>query len=276
MGKNICFFNGKTVSLNKVKIDPYDLGILRGYSVFDVMRVQNEKPFLLDDHWRRLQSSAKELNLKIPVSRKEYGKTVKKLLAANKFKKSIIRTMLTGGISADAMSPGKETFYILIEKFKPLPNLVYKKGAGVITLDYKRDFPQAKISNYITAIRSHGRKNKKGALEIIYTNNGKALEASTSNFFIIKNNILITPKEDILLGMTRNLVIKLAKKAGYKVQERNVKIKELYSADEVFLTASNKDIVPVVKINDRKISNGKIGDITKDLVHLFNVFVKNY
>ncbi|GBE16761.1 D-alanine aminotransferase [bacterium BMS3Abin15] len=276
MKTSYCHFNGKITTLNKVRINPYDLGILRGYSVFDVMCTQNGKPFLLSEHWKRLHNSAKELRLRVPISRKKYEKTTKKLLAANKFKKSIIRTVLTGGISTDAMSPGKETFCILIEKFRPLPISVYEKGVGVITLDHKRDFPQAKISNYIAAIRSHAHKNRKGALEIIYTNDGKALEASTSNFFIVKDNILITPKEDILLGTTRNLVVKLARKAGYKIQERDVKIKELYSADEVFLTASNKDIVPVVKIDNKKVNKGKIGENTKILMQVFKEFTENY
>lgn len=264
--------------MDKVKISPYDIGMLRGYGVFDVMCTQNGQVFLLDEHWKRFQNSAKELGLKIPIVKEEYKKTLEKLLRLNKFKKSNIRTVLTGGMSANAFAyhPGRETFLILIEKFKALPEEVFEQGAKVMTLEYDRDFPRAKVTNYVVAIRKQEEKIRKKALEIIYIRNGKVLEASTSNFFIVKNKKLITTKDGILIGITRNLAIRLARQKGLKVEERVISEKELFSADEVFLTATNKDIVPIVKVDNKQIGDGEVGKIARQIMEAFQEFAKNY
>jgi len=275
--KRYCYLNGKIIPLEKAAISPYDLGVLRGYGVFDMMVTVNGKPFMLDDHWKRLQNSAKGLRLKIPVSKEKYENIIRKLLQVNNFRELIIRTVLTGGESPDGFTlAGKETFYILIEKFIPLSKEILKKGVNVITLEYMRDCPKMKTTNYVAAIRNYELRIRKQALEIIYTNKNNALEASTSNFFIVKNNVLITPNDGVLFGVTRKIAMKLASQKGFKVKERKVNIKELYSADEVFLTATNKNIVPVVKVNNKKIRLGKPGEITELLMKEFENFVKKY
>lgn len=276
--KNYSYFNGKIIALKNVKISPYDIGLLRGYGVFDVMCTQNGKPFLLDQHWQRLKNSARELNLKIPLAKNKYEKILAKLLKRNGFKKSTIRTILTGGFSNNGFSyqPGRETFLILIEKFQPLPPAIYQKGAKVVTQSFTRYCPQAKITNYVEAIRRQDEQEIHGALEIVYLAGRQVLEASTSNIFMVKNNKVITAQDNILIGMTRNLVIKLANKNKYQVEERNFSVKELLAADEVFLTATNKDIAPIVKIDHKKIGTGQVGKTTQLLMKAFNDFVKKY
>lgn len=273
-----CYFNGKFTTLDKVKISPYDLGFLRGYGVFDVMRTENRKPFLLDRHWKRFLNSAKELGLLVPLKKENYQKVVEKLIQLNGFPKSNIRTISSGGETKDGLSrkKGKESFLILIEKFHELPLEFYKKGASVITADYERFFPKAKINNYVVAIKNQEKKLKNKALEIFYLKNGKALEASTSNFFLVKKGKINTTKEKILLGITRNLTLELAKKAGFKIEEREIAEKEIFEADEIFLTATNKYIVPIVRIDGKKVGNGKIGPVTKILMEKMEEFVKSY
>ncbi|MFA6973468.1 MAG: aminotransferase class IV [Parcubacteria group bacterium] len=276
--KNYCYFNGKITTLDKVKISPYDIGLLRGYGVFDVMCTANGKPFLFDAHWKRFQNSAMELNLKVPINKSTFKETIAKLLKLNGFEKANIRTVLSGGASHNgfAHERGRETFFILIENFSSLPGDVFQKGAGVMTIAHDRDFPLAKITNYAVAIKNQKQKERKKSLEIIYVKDGKALEASTSNFFIVKKNKLITTKDKILVGTTRNVIIMLAKKKGMMVEERSILEKELYAADEVFLTATNKDVVPVVRIDGRKVGDGKVGKNTKIVMELFGDFVKKY
>ncbi len=278
MKKSACYFNGKITTTDKIGISPYDIGFLRGYGVFDVMCTQNGKAFLLDEHWKRFAASAKELNLKVPVKKDAYKKIVGKLLKKNGFSKSTIRTVLTGGQSHNGFShaSGSETFLILIEPFKALPSEIFRHGASVMTLSYKRDYPRAKITNYVTAIKNQQLKEKSRHLEMIYLQGGQALEASTSNFFIVKNGRLITQKDGILLGITRNLAIRLAKKRGLPVKERSISEKELLTADEIFLTATNKDIVPVVKIDGQRVGDGQVGKNTKVMMQLFQDFAKKY
>lgn len=276
--KTRCYWNGKITMLDRIKIDPYDIGLLRGYGVFDVMCTQNGKPFLLEEHWKRLQNSAGKLNLLIPVSGKKYAEIVKKLLILNKFPKANIRTVLTGGISSNAFryEPGRETFFILIENFHSLPDKAYSDGVGVVTLEYQRNLPEAKITNYMKAIEHQGMKDKKSALEIVFIKDGKALEASTSNIFIVNGRKVITPKQGILIGITRNLTLRLAKKSGFKTEERDVSEKEFRGANEIFLTATNKDIVPVVKVDGKKVGDGRPGAVTRDLMGIFEGFSERF
>jgi len=278
MNKNQCYWNGKITTVDKIKISPYDIGFLRGYGVFDVMCTQNGQPFLLDAHFQRLQNSAEELGLKFSLPKKEYTAIVAKLLKANGFPKSTIRTVFTGGGSPNGFvyCPGRETLLILIEKFQSLPKEIYTKGAQVITVAHRRHLPRVKMTNYVMAIKKQNKKSQAQALEIIYVDNGQALEASTSNFFIVKKGKLITTKDGVLLGITRNIVIQLAKKNKIKIAERIISEKELYAADEIFLTATNKDVVPVVKIDGKKVGDGKVGKTTKSVMQLFQDFVKKY
>lgn len=275
------YFNGEILPLDKIRINPYDLGFLRGYGVFDVMRTQNGKFFLLNEHWQRLQNSAKEINLKVPAKKEEYQKKLQKLLKLNGFlnnyhKKAIIRTVLTGGLSNDAFSPNhKETFLILVENFNPLNKKIYQNGVGLVSCDFCRSLPQAKTTNYIEALKNYNKKMRNGAFEILYIKNNEILEASTSNIFIFKDNTLSTPKKNVLPGVTRGLVIKLAKKY-FKIEEKKISSQEFKKASEVFLTATNKDIVPVVRIDGQKIGNGRVGKNTKFLMKLFSDFLRKY
>ncbi|MEK7636045.1 MAG: aminotransferase class IV [Patescibacteria group bacterium] len=271
------FFNGKIIPLEKIHINPYDIGFLRGYAVFDVMRIHNNKPFLLKEHYERFQKSAKTLKLKVPFSKNDFIKITENLIRINNLlnKNAIIRTILTGGISFNAFTAGNPNCYILIEKFVPLPRQIYEKGAKIITLKYQRHLPLAKTTNYIEPIRNDKLKKRNNALEIVYINNGVVLEASTSNFFIVKSGKIITPKEKVLKGITRGLIIKLAR-GKFSVEEREISEKEMRSADEAFLTATNKDIVPVIQIDGNKVNNGKIGENTKILMNKLSEFLKKY
>jgi len=274
--KSYAYFNGKIKSIDKVKISPLDLGFIRGYGIFDVMRTQNGKPLLLNEHWRRFQNAAKELNLKIPINKNKCYELIRKLLKLNNFPESIIRIVLTGGISEDLFSlSGQETFLILAERFELLDKRIYEKGASAVTLNFCRELPEIKTTNYLEAIRHQNFKDRHEAFEIIYVKNSEVLEASTSNIFIFKKNFLITPKDKILLGTTRNLIIKLAKNL-FQIEEKKISEKELINASEVFLTATNKNIVPIIKIDGKNISSGKVGKNTKILMAKLLEFLKKY
>ncbi|MCA9364865.1 MAG: aminotransferase class IV [Candidatus Moranbacteria bacterium] len=271
-----CYINGVILPENDVKISPHDIGLLRGYGVFDVMRTTEDgTPFLLDDHWERLKKSAHELEMAIPITKDEFTKTIEALLQRNNMSLASIRTVLTGGISPDSFSIGKMTFLIMTEKFKKPPKEAYQNGASTITVDHRRHIPHVKTINYIVPIRHNSKRNKAKALEIIYVKDHIVYEASTSNIFIVRKNTLITPKEKILKGITRKTVLKIASPI-MAIEERKMTENELFHADEVLLTASNKGVVPVTKINDKKIGNGTVGKHTKNLMKQYNQFIKDY
>ena len=278
MTSNFCCFNGKIVRADKALIHPDDLGVLRGYGVFDVLKTVNGKIFLFDKHFKRLSDSADYLGVKLPVEKIEIERIINKLILKNKVKQASIRIVLTGGRSADAMhfDSNTPTFYILVSEFKPLKLELFKNGIKLATVDHSRDAAEIKTTNYVEAVKNiNERQKKEKFFEILYVSNGIVLEASTSNFFAFIGDKLIAPKDNILKGITRNLVIKLAKKE-FEVEERELKTEELNLAAEAFIAATNKDIVPVVQIDDLKIGAGKPGKNTKRLMELFEEFVRAY
>jgi len=273
-----CYFDGKIMSAKQAMVSIYDIGLLRGYGIYEALTTHNGKPFMLKEHLERFRRSANFLDLKIPMGDQELTQVIQELIVQNGYKESNIKFILTGGnivagIEFDSDFP---TFYILVEEFSSLPEHFMTKGTSVITHEHQRQYPQFKTTNYITAVMLQKQRKEKGALEILYTSNGKVLECATSNFFIIKNNVLITPKENVLLGITRKVVIDLAQKNNIKVEERDITIEELHQADEAFLTASFKEVVPVVKVDEKMIGNGHVGPLSKKMFALFSEFTKHY
>ncbi len=267
------YLNGKIIPSSKALVSIYDIGFLRGYGIFDYLRTYNGKPFLLQEHLRRFRNSAKDLGLRVPISNAEIKKVIQKLLFKNKFKEASLRLVLTGGDLVGGLNFNfkRPTFAILAEPYHKQPESLFENGVKLMTYDHQRFLPEAKTVNYITAVLLQQWREKNNAFEILYTNNGKILEPSTSNFFAFIGDILVTPKKDILIGTTRNLVLKLAK-SKFKIEERDVTIKEISKFTEAFITGTNKEILPVVQINKKIIKKGKVGLNTKYLLELYRKY----
>lgn len=274
MKQPFCSLNGAIIPLKKASIDPYDLGFLRGYGAFDVMRAIGTEPLFFAAHLKRLRNSLAELDLALPSSEKAYRDTILELLRKNGYEESFVRTIVTGGIGKDSMTPGNVlTILILIEKRTGYPETYFEKGVKVITLSHARHLPLVKTSNYIEALRHTKLKTTKKATEILYVNADHVLEASTSNIFIVKDGVLITPKDGILHGITRATVLALARKGKIPVEERPFTEQELWNADECFLTATGKEVLPVVLVDTKKIGSGKVGEMTIFLLEKYRAAV---
>lgn len=271
------YLNGKIVEKDKAVIPVNDLGLLRAYGVFDYLKTYNRRPFHSEDHINRFFRSASRFNLKIPVSKKELQRIIFELLARNKSLEELsFRMVLTGGQTEDTKTSKKPTFFILVNEAHSYPEEVFEKGIKLATLDYGREFPEIKTINYLLAVSQWKNILKKKASEILYISKGKVLEASTSNFFMVKNKVLFTPKNEILEGVTRKLVIKLAKENKIKVIEKDISLKEVLKADECFLTATDKEVLPAVKIDNQIIGNGRPGEQTKKLLNLYRELRDNF
>jgi len=273
-----CYFNGKIVPENKAGVSVRDMAVLRGYGMFEFLRTYDGRLFHFEDHIKRFRNSARMMGLRAPLSDKEIKLVLERLVLKNKFKEAALRLVLSGGRTIDGMRYNRlePTFFILADEFKPLPDAFFKRGVAVVTHEYQREMPGAKTTNYLVAAREHNNgKNKNGrALEILYTKDGKALECTTSNFFIFKGGTLVTTEKNVLKGVTRKIALKLAR-PRFKIEERDIKTSEFKEATEAFLTATNKEIVPIVKIDGQKISDGKVGKNTKIMIGMFKEYAKN-
>ena len=274
MGK-YCFFNGKIEPLSKVSVD--DIGFLRGYGVFEVLRTYSLKPFLLEKHLDRLESSARFLGLEEIPSRKEISDAIRKLISMFPDQEVSLRIILTGGRTLDSFSfnPASPTFLIIAEDFIELDDDLYEKGVHLFPIEHRRVFPEVKTLNYIFPIKTKLDLEGRGFFDLLYTSDGMVLESSTSNFFIVKGSSLITAADGVLMGTTRGFVIDIAKDR-FSIEERPVNFDELTTADEAFITATNKDILPVTRIGDLTIGLGSVGSVTKELMILFKEQVKNH
>jgi len=276
--KSICYLNGTIQALDEAFVSPRDLGFLRGYSVSDAMPVVNGKPFLFEEHWSRLERSAGELDMRLRLAPDKAKEVIEHLIRRHEgYEAMIVRTILSGGMSESGLFPeGKETLCILVEESPSLPRKIYAEGGKIITLEFSRDMPSSKATAYITPVDERRRKIKEGAVEILYMKNDEVLEASTSNFFIVKDGKIGTSVSGTLSGITRGLVIRLAGVEGFPVREKVVTREELEDCDEAFITASNKRVLPIVQVDDRVIGDGRPGPMTRRLTAAYDDFIASY
>lgn len=269
-----CFLNGKIIELKKAGINPLDIGYMRGYALLEVLRTYNGKIFAFNEHYNRLKAGASSLKLKIPLSKQEIQNVIKKLQKINHLKDCKIKIVLSGGVGQEDLAIGpRATFFIYIEPLHVYPEVFYQQGVKLITINYYRQNPQIKLANYVEAIRYYDEVKKQKAHELLYVCDGLVYECSTSNIFFFKNKKLITPNHAVLPGVTRKIVMNLAKKY-YPVTIRNVTLKELLKADEVFITSTTREIIPVIQIDKYKIGTGKVGEHTKFLLNKFHEYIK--
>lgn len=265
--KPFCYLNGNIVSFDRAGVGLSDLGLLRGYGVFDFSRTYNGQPFLFDRHLNRLRKSAQVLNLELSLSDDRIYQIVKKLINQNQVEEAGIRIVLTGGEQSN--------FFILVKELTTPDWRNYKDGVKVVTYKHKRILPQVKSLVYPMAYKLKHWQKEQNASEILYINKGKVTEATKSNFFVFKGDKLVTPKQNILKGVTRNLVLELAD-GEFVIQERDLLREELSQATEAFLTSTTKQVLPVVQINDQRVGSGEVGNNTQKLMAMFEKYVKDF
>src|SRR3989344_396068 len=272
-----CYLNGEILPLNDAKINVDDIGIMRSYGINEALQTYKNKPLFVKDHLKRFRNSADALRLKIPISDDEIEKVIMELISKSNFNETNIRMVLTGGRTVNGIDfdHEKPTFFMITEEHKHIFEEIYEKGCKVITFEYQRPFPELKTTNYLVGVHLQKNKKEAGAMEILYTSGGKILEAATSNFFLVQGNTLVTPKKNVLPGITKFRVIE-AVRGVFTVEERDMLVQEFDDATEAFLTASYKDVLPVVQIDDKKVGKGTVGENTKKVMELFKKYVENY
>ncbi|KYG80947.1 D-alanine transaminase/branched-chain amino acid aminotransferase [Roseivirga ehrenbergii] len=262
----IQFFNGKFVPKESITFSIDDVGVLRGFGIFDYFKVYNGAPAFMEAHLNRFESSARLLGMEIPFSRKEIEAAIKKLIEYNRFPLSGVKVLMTGGASSDGFSAGKPNLVITNTAVSETNPLFYAEGVSVMTHQFTREMPQVKTTNYATAVRLEPIWKQKGHIDVLYHDGHYISEVSRSNVFLVEGNKLITNKDGVLPGVTRMNVVNLAPQLGFEVEIRPIALSEVLATEEVFMTSTNKRVMPVVKIDDQEIANGKVGAKTKLLM----------
>ncbi|MDD2586218.1 MAG: branched-chain-amino-acid transaminase [Syntrophomonadaceae bacterium] len=279
------YLDGKFVDEENAKVSVFDHGFLYGDGVFEGIRAYHNSVFRLEDHVDRLYDSAKAINLEIPISRAEMGEVILETCRQNNLRDAYIRTVVSrgkGDLGLDPRNCSTPTIVCIASSISLYPQELYEKGLEVITVPTRRNGPEGvnpriKSLNYLNNIMAKIEAGIAGVSEAILLNQeGYVAECTGDNIFLVKNGVLKTPAIHVgmLEGVTRNEVIKLAKKAGITVEETTFTRYDLFVADEVFLTGTAAEVVPVSKIDSRVIGSGKPGPVFNQLLADFRELVK--
>ena len=271
------YLNGKFVDEKDAKVSVFDHGLLYGDGVFEGIRAYDGVVFMLKEHIDRLYDSAKSICIDIPLTKEEMINVVLETLRVNNLRDAYIRLVVTRGIGDLGLDPrkcGKPTIFCIAV---PMPPLLGEDGIRVITVSVRRlpvDVlnPAVKSLNYLNSVLAKIQANYAGVDEaFLLDDKGFVVEGTGDNIFIVKNGVLKTPPvyQSILKGITRDVVIKLAKEEGIEVVEEPLTLHDLYTADELFITGTAAEIVPVFEIDGRVINDKKVGEITKKLREKF-------
>ncbi len=263
------YLNNEIVKASDAKISVFDHGFLYGDGIFETMRAYDGVIFMFDEHLIRLYRSASLIGLDINRNFADIKIAVYETLKANSLSNAYVRLSISRGFGPIGIDPDlckENTFVIIANEFKNYPNSYYLEGIETIVSSIKRNpiealNPLIKSFNFLNNILAKIEAKKMQAVEAIMLNmEGFIAEGTISNVFFVKDEILCTPSIScgILDGITRGVVIELARRNGIEVIEGRFSVEELYTASEVFLTNSSMELMPIKRINDKRFSTGKI------------------
>ena len=278
------YMNGQLVDEKDAKVSVFDHGLLYGDGVFEGTRVYNGRVAFLDEHVGRLFESAKVIDLDIGMTQEEIKAATVEACKANGIENGYIRHVVTRGVGTLGLNPymcEKASVIIIAAGIQLYPADLYETGLKIITAGTIRNMPEAlnprvKSLNYLNNIMAKIEAINAGVKECLMLNSqGYVAEASGDNVFALKGNKLITPPAWCggLEGITRNKVMELAADLGLDVSETVMTRYEIWTADEVFLTGTAAEVIPVIELDKRTISDGKPGPITKKLIEAYHQFV---
>lgn len=263
--KKFCFADGEISSSEKASIHPMDLGLIRGYGIFDFFRTSNYQPLFLEDYLDRFIASAEKTHLPLNYSREDLKRIISELIEKNDLKQGGFRMLLTGGVSENHFSPAEGKLFIFCESLDFPSEEKYRQGIKLLTLEYVRPIAEIKTTNYALPVWHSYHWKRLGAEDVLYHWNGFVSESSRSNFFIVKNGVIHTPDQHILMGITRKQILKIAD----EVVIRPISLEEVWDADEAFISSTTKVLLPVTQIDDRKIGHGTVGPVSLSILEKF-------
>lgn len=262
---NWIFLNDGFVETDNARLQVNDLSFQRGYGIFDFFRLQGDQPLFLEDHLNRFWTSAEGLHLTVPLSREELTLAIANLIKRNSFPHSGVRLSLTGGYSADGYSLGKPNLVISQQAISLPANPQRTRGIRLLSHPYQRQFPHIKTIDYLMAIWLQPQRQQHDADDSLYHQHGFVSECPRSNFFLVTaDDTIVTPAEDVLLGITRKKLLDLVRKE-FAAEERVVSIAEIAAAKEAFITSTTRQILPVAQVDGHRFRQTSISQKLQEL-----------
>ena len=268
----VVYLNGEYMALNDAHISVLDRGFIFGDGVYEVVPAYGGYPFRMQHHLQRLANSLNAIRIKNPLTTEQWQKAVHQVITANDYDDQSVYIQVTRGVAPrDHRFPHQEkpTIFIMTSPLESQPESISRNGIKVVTLEDTRWLNcHIKSISLLANVLLRQQAQDQGAQEAILVRDGKATEGAASNLFIVRDNCLITPPTSPMLlpGVTRNLVVEIAEQQSLCLQQRDISETELYDADEIWLTSSTKEILPVTALNDKIVGTGKPGPVWQSMM----------
>ncbi|HTG01770.1 MAG TPA: branched-chain-amino-acid transaminase [Nitrospirota bacterium] len=268
------YLDGRFIASDQAMVSVFDHGFLYGDGIYETMRAYEGRLFLLERHLARLKRSAQAISLRLPLSLEQIGNALNETLKVNELRNAYVRMHVSRGPGEIGLDPAlcpAPTMVIVAKQFHEYPASYFEKGVRVALVQTRRNHPLAldpaiKGTNFLNNILAKIESLKKGAYEGIMLNwKGYIAEGTISNIAVVRRGILTTPHKDtgILAGVTREFIIRLAKRKKIPVRETLLLPKQLLSADECFITNTTMEIMPVTMVDKKRIGKGRPGPVTQ-------------
>jgi branched-chain amino acid aminotransferase len=274
--------NGRISDEREAVISVFDHGFLYGEGIYETLRTYNGRPFLYDRHVRRLRNSAAMMALEIPFTDDQLASQIRDTTAAAKLDgaEAYIRVLVTRGVGEltyDIKATPTPSVVIIVKPLVEPSEETYEQGVKVALVDVVRNHPASvnpmiKSNNLMNQALAGQEAIRRGAFEGVMRNyRGELTECTTANLFVVREGAALTPplESGLLPGITREFLFEVGRDVGVDVRETVLRDNDLFSADEAFLTSTTREAVPIVKVDDRTIGNGKPGPITRKLLKGF-------
>jgi len=278
--------DGQPFSAETARVSVFDRGFLYGDSVFEALRTYSGKPFALDEHMARLSRSAERVRIAFPLSQADFAGEIRRGIEQSGFAECYVRVMLTRGRAAtlglaSPATPAPLRVIMIMPLELPAASK-YEAGISAITYQTQRisdgtSAAGAKLGNYLISVLAIDQARASGAEEAILVDHaGSVLEGATSNAFLVKAGRLVTPplSQDILAGITRQHVLALTAELGLTVEERRVSTEELAEVDELFVSSSIRELLPIVRLDGRNVGSGRPGPVFARLLPAFREWAR--
>lgn len=270
------YLNDRFVPEDEAVVSVFDHGFLYGDGVFETLRAYRGRAFMLGEHLARLERSASRIHLTVPVGKERLADLVRESLERNQLREAYLRITVSRGAGEVGLDPAlckHPTLVIIAKPFQPYPDSFYSQGVSVVIAKTRRNLPEAlppqvKSLNFLNNILAKMEAQAAGAHEALLLNHqGDLTEGTTSNVFVVQGERLRTPAVEcgILDGITRGLILRLARDLGIPAEEGRLTADDLFVADECFLTNTTQEVLPVTRVDDRSIGGGAPGAVTRRL-----------
>jgi len=276
---SVVYLNGEYLPLEEAKVSVLDRGFLFADGVYEVIPAYGGRLLRLQEHMDRLQTNLDAIRLANPLSQEDWNNIFQTLLKENSNKDQSVYLQVTRGVAAKRNhgfpDQVKQTVFIMVNELQPVNKEELRPGVSAITLDDIRwKACNIKSISLLGNILLRQQAHDKNAAEALLVNDGNVVEGAASNIFIVKDEVIITPPTSncLLPGITRDLILELAEKHSFKYAVRDIAEAELVAADEIWLTSSTKEILPVIELDAKPVANGQSGPIWERMIDVYQAY----